>query len=204
MLFRIADQALFSPEANVTTNNAEGAIFLQIVFQIFQGSAVLDEFFVNILDRVIERLNGQTQLTVKPVLKKHLLQVFLSAIMYNPSAAIRYLDEKELTKDVIVGLIDIRREFRTQYERKMFILGLTRLLNVENAPANISDPHTMAKFIQECLIMLDKVQRKEASKAKKKAQKQIHNDSSSGGDDDSSYDDSDDDSSDDGPADGGQ
>ena len=80
----------------------------------------------------------------------------------------------------------------------MFILGLTSLLNVDSAPANISDPHTMAKFIQECLIMLDKVQRKEASKAKKKAQKQIHYDSSSGGEDDeSSYDDSDDESSDD-------
>ena len=108
---------------------------------------MLDEFFANILDRVIERLNGQTQLTVKPVLKKHLLQVFLSAIMYNPGATIRYLDEKQLTKDIIVGLIDIKREFRTQYERKMFILGLTRLLNVENPPANIGDPHTMAKFI---------------------------------------------------------
>lgn len=54
----------------------------------------------------------------------------------------------------------------------------------------------MAKFIQECLAMLNKVQKKEASKAKKKAKKQIHSDSSSDGVD-SSYDDSDDESSDD-------
>jgi len=32
MLFRIADQAIFSKEPNVTTNNSEGAIFLQIIF----------------------------------------------------------------------------------------------------------------------------------------------------------------------------
>jgi len=32
MLFRIADEALFSTEPTVTTNNSEGAIFLQIVF----------------------------------------------------------------------------------------------------------------------------------------------------------------------------
>ena len=95
-----------------------------------------------------------------------------------------------------MGIIDIKREFRSQYERKMFILGLTSLLEVHKAPANIHDPSTMAKFIQECLIMLEKVQKKESSKAKKKAQKQIHADSSSDGEDESSYDDSDDESSD--------
>lgn len=196
MLFRIADEALFSTEPAITTNNSEGAIFLQIVFQIFQGTNVLDEFFVNILDRVILRLKGSTQLPVKPVLKKHLLQVFLSAIMYNPGATIKYLDEKQLTKDIIVGMIELKKEFRSQYERKMFILGLTSLLNVDGAPANINDPTTIAKFIQECIGMLSKVQKKEASKAKRKAQKQIHSDSSSDGGD-SSYDDSDDESSDD-------
>jgi len=150
------------------------------------------------LDRVVERLKGSADLAVKPPLKKHLLQVFLSAIMYNPSATIQYLHEKALTKDIIVGLIDIKKQFRSQYERKAFIIGLTRLLNIPNAPANINDPGTYAKFIQEALQMLDKVQKKEASRAKKKAQKQIHQDSSSEGedDDDSSYDDSDDESSD--------
>lgn len=84
---------------------------------------------------------------VKPVLKKHLLQVFLSAMIYNQLETLKYLDEKQLTKDVIVGLIGIKKEFRSQYEKKMFILGLTSLLNVEGAPPNINDPSTMAKFI---------------------------------------------------------
>lgn len=112
--------------------------------------------------------------------------------MYNPGATLSYLEEKQLTKEVVVGLINLKKEFRSQYERKMFILGLTSILNVDNAPANIQDPQAIAKFIQECLNMLNKVQQKEASKAKKKAQKQIHSDSSSDGVD-SSYDDESDD-----------
>jgi len=32
MLLKIADQAMFGTEPNVTVNNAEGAIFLQIIF----------------------------------------------------------------------------------------------------------------------------------------------------------------------------
>lgn len=157
MLLRIADEALFSTQPTITTNNSEGAIFLQIVFQIFAGSGVLDPFFTMILDRVVERLNGTPQLPVKPVLKKHLLQIFLSAIMYNPGHTLAYLAERALTKDVIVGIIEGKKEFRTQYERKMFILGLTNLLNVANAPANMKDPSTIAKFIQEALVMLNKV-----------------------------------------------
>jgi hypothetical protein len=35
MLLTIADQAMFSTEPNVTVNCSEGAIFLQIIFQIF-------------------------------------------------------------------------------------------------------------------------------------------------------------------------
>jgi len=35
MLVKIADQAMFSVEPNVTINNAEGAILMQVIFQIF-------------------------------------------------------------------------------------------------------------------------------------------------------------------------
>lgn len=64
---------MFTVEPNVTVNNAEGAIFLAIIFQIFQGTDILNSFFENIMDKVLERLNGSTQLPVKQTLKKHLL-----------------------------------------------------------------------------------------------------------------------------------
>jgi hypothetical protein len=57
----------------ITVNNSEGSIFLSIIFQIFQGTDVLNEYFENILDKVLERLQGSTQLPVKNSLKKHLL-----------------------------------------------------------------------------------------------------------------------------------
>jgi hypothetical protein len=94
MLIRIAIEAMFTMEPNVTVNNAEGAIFLQIIFQIFQGTDILNEHFEYILDKVLERLNGSTQLQVKVSLKKHLLQVFLAALYYNNSAAIKYMEMK--------------------------------------------------------------------------------------------------------------
>jgi hypothetical protein len=73
MLIRIAIEAMFTVEPNVTVNNSEGSIFLSIIFQIFQGTDVLNEYFENILDKVLERLQGSTQLPVKNSLKKHLL-----------------------------------------------------------------------------------------------------------------------------------
>jgi hypothetical protein len=60
MLTRIAVEAMFSVEPNITIVNAEGAIFLHIIFQIFQGTDVLNEFFEPIMDKVLERLKGTT------------------------------------------------------------------------------------------------------------------------------------------------
>ena len=65
MLIRIAIESMFTLEPNITVNNAEGAIFLSIIFQIFQGTDILNEYFENIMDKVLERLNGSTQSPVK-------------------------------------------------------------------------------------------------------------------------------------------
>ena len=94
MLIRIAIESMFTLEPNITVNNAEGAIFLSIIFQIFQGTDILNEYFENIMDKVLERLNGSTQSPVKQTLKKHLLQVFLAALYYNPSATLKYMEMK--------------------------------------------------------------------------------------------------------------
>lgn len=48
---------MFATEPNVTVNNSEGAIFLAIIFQIFQGTECLNEHFENVLNRVSERMN---------------------------------------------------------------------------------------------------------------------------------------------------
>ena len=180
---------MFTVEPNVTVNNAEGAIFLAIIFQIFQGTDILNSFFENIMDKVLERLNGSTQLPVKQTLKKHLLQVFLAAMYYNPSATIKYMEMKQVSKTVIVETFKCKKSFRSSYEHKTFIVGITNMLSVFDAPDSIKDPSTISRLIHEILAMLDKVKKKEAKDALKKGNKQIQNeDSDSDSDDDNSSD----------------
>jgi hypothetical protein len=198
MLIRIAIEAMFTIQPNVTVNNSEGAIFLAIIFQIFQGTEILNEFFENIMDKVLERMRGSTQLPVKSSLKKHLLQVFLAALYYNPSATVKYMEMKQVSKNIIVETFKLKKNFKSTYEHKCFIVGITNMLNVYDAPASIKDPSTISRLIHEILAMLDKVKKKEAKDALKKGNKQIQNDDSDSDSDASSsdedYDDEDEDS----------
>jgi hypothetical protein len=191
MLTRIAVEAMFSVEPNITVVNAEGAIFLQIVFQIFQGTDVLNEYFEPVLDKVLERLKGATQSPAKSSLKKHLLQVFLAAMYYNASATLKYLEMRQVTKDVILELFKIKKEFRSSYEHKCFVIGLTNIIAVIDAPESITRPGTVSRLLQEILNMLEKVKRKEAKDALKKGNKQIQNDGDDENDSDLSDDDTD-------------
>lgn len=173
MLIRIAIEAMFTLEPNITVNNSEGAIFLALVFQTFQGSDVLNEFFENILDKVLERLNGSTQSPVKTNLKKYLLQVFLAALNYNPSATIKYMEMKHVSKNVIIEIFKCKKMFRSSYEHKTFVVGIIKMLSVHDAPDSIKDASTISRLINEILTMLDKVKKKEAKDALKKGNKQI-------------------------------
>lgn len=138
---------MFATEPNVTVNNSEGAIFLAIIFQIFQGTDCLNEHFENVLNRVCERMQQQCRNT----LKKHLLQVFLAALYYNASATINYLELKQLSKSVIVDIFRLKKNFKSTYEQKCFVIGITNMLTVFDAPDNIKDPSTISRLLQEVL-----------------------------------------------------
>ena len=45
ILIGIAAKSMFSTEPNITIQNAEGAILYQLIFQVFAGTQVLDEYF---------------------------------------------------------------------------------------------------------------------------------------------------------------
>lgn len=173
MLVKIADQAMFTLEPTITVNNSEGAIFMQLIFQIFQGTDMLNQYFEQILTRVLERLYGKTQSPVKQTLKKHLLGVFLSAMIYNASACIKLMEMKGVSKQVMMDIINLKNTFKITYEQKCFIVGMTNILGVHDAPDAIKDPSTISRLIQEILTMLEKVQKKESKEAEKKAKKQI-------------------------------
>ena len=139
MLFRIADSALFSThQKKPNSNNSKGAILLQIIFQIFQGGNCLDEFFDKILDRVVLRLDGFAE----PMFKKHLLQVFLAAIIYNSRATINYIENKGLMESILIDIINIKSEFESLYEQKIFVIGISKLLGVDAIPVVSNTPLT--------------------------------------------------------------
>lgn len=173
MLVRMADSSMFCVEPSVTLNNTHGAILFQILLQIYQGTDVLNVCFENILNRVLERLNTQP---LKTSLHKHLLCVFLSALIYNSSATLKFLEMKGVSKNILGDIIKFKKNFGSKYEQKCFIVGLTKIISTPDAPEVVKNPATISRLIQEILGMLDAVQKKEQKEASKQARKQIQQD----------------------------
>lgn len=121
----------------------------------------MNTHFENVLNRVALRLQSQC----KPTLKKHLLQVFLAALYYNSSATIKYLEQKDLTKTVIVELTKCKKSFKSTFEQKSFVIGITSIFTVFDAPDSIKDPGTVSRLLQEVLQMLEQIKRKEGKEA---------------------------------------
>ena len=103
----------------------------------------MNEHFENVLNRVSERM----QQHCKNTLKKHLLQVFLAALYYNASATINYMELKQLSKSVIVDIFRLKKSFKSTYEQKCFVIGITNMLTVFDAPDNIKDPATVSRLL---------------------------------------------------------
>jgi len=70
--------------------------------------------------------------------------------------------------------LQTKKTFKNTYERKCFIVGMTHILGVADLPESFREPSTTSRLLQEILNMLQKIQKKEASEASKKASKQIH------------------------------
>lgn len=73
--------------------NTEGAILIQLLFQTMRGTECLNEVFTPLLDRVKERMVNQP---MSDLLKKHLLGIFLSAVLYNRQMGYAYLEQKQM------------------------------------------------------------------------------------------------------------
>jgi hypothetical protein len=109
-------------------NNSEGALLIQIILQIFKGSSALNDIIDKVLDRVTERLKNDGQPMTNKLLKKHLLNVFVASLYYNPVATMNYLKIKGILKDVLIEIFKLKADFREAYEQKCFVLGLTSIL----------------------------------------------------------------------------
>mgnify|MGYP001106968694 CR=1 FL=1 len=99
------------------------------------------------------------------------------------------MEMKGVTKQVIIEILGLKKNYKNVYDQKCFIIGITQILTVMDAPDIIKDPSTLSKLMAEILYMLEKVKKKEVKEALKKATKQIHDDGSDYDSDDSGYDD---------------
>ena len=69
-------------------------------------------------------------------LKRHLLAVLLTALSYNPKAALTYLEQRNLVDEFFKQLLqeELVAGFVNAYERKTFIIGLSSALNSPYLP----------------------------------------------------------------------
>jgi len=170
MFFRMAETAMFTSEGREIVNNSEGALLIQVMLQIFQGSTALNDHLENSLNRVTERLkNGGTPITNK-ILKKHLLGVFVASLYYNAGATLTYLKNNGIMKDVLIEIFKLKVDFRESYEQKSFVLGLTAILRdispQSMVPDEIKHPHALGKIIQEVMEMLMLMKKREEKQLK--------------------------------------
>lgn len=95
---------------------------------------------------------------------------------YNPTATILFMEQNNISKQILVEILQNKKSFKNAYEQKCFIIGMTHILTVQDAPETFRDPATTSRLLQEILSMLEKIQKREAKDASKKATKQIHAD----------------------------
>ena len=75
------------------------------------------------------------------------------------------MEMKGVTKQVIVEILGLKKQYKTVYDQKCFIVGITQILNVFDAPDIIKDPSTLSRLMAEILYMLEKVKKKEVKEA---------------------------------------
>ena len=139
---------------------------IQLLFQVYAGTSVLDEFFNNLLEKVIVRMNTVPMLDH---LKRHLLSVLLTALAYNPGATLSFLEQRNLVDEFFQQVLQDKmcEGFTNAYERKTFIIGLSSALNAGQLPSAMMGH--MLKIVQEIIRMLGRLKVQEAKALKKAA-----------------------------------
>ena len=100
------------------------------------GSNALDSVLEDILNRVGERMQDKDGFM--PIyLKKHIIGIFMSAMNYNAQLTLAYLENKQMTGSLIQELINVKDCFKHEYEKKLFIIGLSRMLQCQTLPESV-------------------------------------------------------------------
>jgi hypothetical protein len=65
--------------------------------------------------------------------KKHILGVYLSAIVYNSQAALDYFQKHQMLSGLMTELLGLKT-VRHNYERKLILVGLSQMFLAQNLP----------------------------------------------------------------------
>jgi len=118
----------------------------------------------------------------------------MSAMSYNSNATLMYLEQKGMTQSLLQALFEQKENFKHEYEKRFFIIGLSEMLLCQNLPASLSP--LLANMLQEIIDMLKNDDKQRIKKLEKQARAEVQ-ENANGDDDDDDDDDSDDEDDDD-------
>lgn len=91
--------------------------------------------FVEPLLELTKRRMGEDILPID--LKKHLIGIFMASMYYSTPLTIQFLENRGLTGGLVDEMCNIRGRFSAEYERRFFIIGLSRMLMSPQLPASL-------------------------------------------------------------------
>ena len=163
---------------------------IQLLFQLMSGSQALDSVFEEMLNRVCMRMEDNDHMPIH--LKKHILGIFMSAMNYNSQMTLTYLENKQLTSGLIMELVNIKKSFTHEYEKKLFIIGLSRMLQCQQLPESLRP--LLVQILNELIEMLSNLHEQVSKRIAAAAAKEVKPDDNDSDEDsdESDYDDEED------------
>lgn len=118
---------------------------------------------------------------------KHLIGIIMSAMYYNAQMALDYLEANGLTSSVVLEMIKLKKEFKHDYERKFFIVGLSEMLKCQNLPESLKPllVNLLNNIVEMMITLNNKIQKELLQKASGEIKEHDDDDSD---DEDSNYD----------------
>lgn len=163
-----------STKENALIKNTEGAILIQLLLQVMRGTDACNEVCEPLLNLVKTRMQRQP---LNSLLKKHMIGIYLSAVLYNRQAAMAYFEQQQMTCSLVQEMINLTKHFRHAYERKMFIVGISEMLQNEQLPEGLRP--LLFSLITELINMMLALAEQEEKELKKRARADIDPDDSS-------------------------
>lgn len=70
-------------------------------------------------------------------LKKHLIGIFMAAMFYSAPPTLQYLENHGMTSQLVEEMCNLRMKFSAEYEKRFFIIGISRMLMSPTLPASL-------------------------------------------------------------------